>query len=190
MNNSTLGVRQGAAMPEVVYYVAASLDGYIATPDGGVEWLDPFQSGSEDYGYSAFYDSVDAVLLGSRTYVQSLGFGEWPYPDKPCWVFSGSINSSVPDGVTVTDRSPREVVSELSERDVTRAWLVGGGSLAASFRDAGLITELIVSIMPVILGGGVPLFAVPGPRTRLHLTDSTVYGDGVTQLVYRPADDA
>jgi dihydrofolate reductase len=186
----TLGRHLGAGMSEVVYYVATSLDGYIATPDGGVEWLEPFESGPEDYGYSAFYDSVDAVLLGSRTYEQSLSFGEWAYPGKPCWVFSGRLDSPAPQGVTVTGRSPFEVVAELSERGIGRAWLVGGGSLAASFRDAGLITELIVSIMPVILGGGVPLFWAAGPQTRLHLMDSTVYDDGVIQLVYRLADDA
>lgn len=176
-------------MSEVVYYVAASLDGYIATSDGGVEWLEPFESGPEDYGYSAFYDSVDAVLLGRRTYEQSLGFGEWAYPGKPCWVFSGSVATSAPDDVTVTDRSPQQVVAELGERGISRAWLVGGGALAASFRNAALITEMIVSVMPVILGSGVPLFASSGPQTRLRLTDSTVYGDGVVQLVYRLAEN-
>ena len=75
-------------MPAVLYYVAASLDGYIATHDGGVEWLSPFEGTGEDYGFAQFYASVDALLLGSRTYEQSLTFRVWPYPGKLCWVFS------------------------------------------------------------------------------------------------------
>ena len=125
---------------EVVYYVAVSLDGFIATPDGGVDWLAPFEGGDEDYGYAAFYASVDAVLLGRRTCRQALSFGAWPYADKPCWVFSRRGRrelSAVPTGVTTTAASPREVVAGLERRGVGRAWLVGGGELAGSFRDQG-----------------------------------------------------
>ena len=78
----------GSGVLEVVYYVACSVDGLIATPDGGLDWLTPFESSSEDYGYAAFYDSIDSVLVGSRTFEQSLTFGGWPYPGKPAWVFS------------------------------------------------------------------------------------------------------
>ena len=66
-------------MPEVVYYVATSLDGYIATPEGSVDWLSTFEGTEEDYGYAEFYSTVDALLLGSRTYEQNLAFGEWAY---------------------------------------------------------------------------------------------------------------
>ncbi len=66
-------------MTEVVYYVAMSLDGCIATADGGVEWLAPFESGGEDRGYVDFYSSIDSLLMGSRTYEQILSFGDWPY---------------------------------------------------------------------------------------------------------------
>ena len=70
-------------LPEIVYYVATSIDGYIASPDGSVEWLSPYEGKGEDYGYTEFYDSVDGVLLGSRTYEKALSFGAWPYSDKP-----------------------------------------------------------------------------------------------------------
>jgi hypothetical protein len=70
-------------MPEIVYYVAASLDGYIATTEGKVDWLSAFEGTEEDYGYAEFYSTVDALLLGSRTYEQILAFGEWPYSGKP-----------------------------------------------------------------------------------------------------------
>jgi dihydrofolate reductase len=110
--------------PEVVYYVAASLDALIATPDGSVGWLAPFESGDEDYGYSAFYASVDAVLLGSRTYQQSRAFASWPYPGKPCWVFSRRPLDVTEPAVTVTGEAPGRVLSELGRRGVRRAWLV------------------------------------------------------------------
>lgn len=172
--------------PEVVYYVASSLDGYIATPDGGLAWLAPFESSGEDYNYASFYASTDAVLLGSRTYEQALTFGEWPYPGKPAWVFSSRTLSSARDDVTVTDRTPVQVVAELEARGVERAWLVGGGALAGSFREAGLITEYIVSVIPVILGGGVALFGGAGPTQRLRLVDTKSYPDGVLQARYLP----
>jgi dihydrofolate reductase len=72
----------------VIYYVAASLDGYIAPPDRGLSWLEPFASPEEDYGYADFYRSIDAVLIGSQTFKQVSRFPQWPYADKPSWVFS------------------------------------------------------------------------------------------------------
>ncbi|PKQ16431.1 MAG: dihydrofolate reductase [Actinobacteria bacterium HGW-Actinobacteria-7] len=173
-------------MAEIIYYVAASLDGYIATPDGGVGWLAPFESGAEDYGYAEFYASVNAVLLGSHTFEQSLTFGEWPYSGKPTWVFSGRDWPQLPPDVTATSRSPVDVVAQLDASGISRAWLVGGAALATSFRNAGLITEFIVSVMPVILGGGIPLFATDGPTLTLRLVSESVYDDGVVQLVYKP----
>jgi uncharacterized protein YhfF/dihydrofolate reductase len=190
-------------MPEVVYYVAASLDGYIATPDGGIAWLAPFEAAGEDYGYPAFYASLDALLLGSRTYEQTLTFDPWPYSGKPCWVFSRRALAPARPEVTVTARSPRVVVAELEARGIRRAWLVGGGQLAAAFRAEALITEYIVAIIPVILGAGIPLFGAPAADLRglqktskvstsgetLRLAEHKVYPDGVVQLRYLPGGD-
>jgi dihydrofolate reductase len=171
-------------MPQVIYYVATSLDGYIAIPDGGLEWLAPFEGMGQDYGYDEFYSSVDAVLLGSRTYEKSLTFGAWPFPEKPCWVFSRrGIAAAEPD-VVITSDSPDQLMAELEERGVRRAWLVGGGALAGSFREHRLITEYIVSVIPVILGEGIPLFASSGEREYLQLADSRSYQNGVVQLRY------
>ena len=179
---------------DIVYYVAASLDGFIATPDGGVDWLAPFEGGDEDYGYAAFYAAVDALLLGRRTYEQALGFGAWPYDDKPCWVFSRRTLPGAPARVTATAASPREVVDGLARRGVGRAWLVGGGELAGSFRDQGLITDYMVSVVPVVLGAGVPLFgAVAGARAvrgeRLRLVESAAFESGIVQLHHRRLDE-
>ncbi len=176
-------------MPEVVYYVASSLDGYIATAVGGLEWLAPFEGGEEDYGYAEFYASVDAVLLGRRTYDTAVGFGEWPYPGKPTWVFSRTMLSVAGPDLTVTGENPANVVAELSARGIRRAWLVGGGMLASSFRSAGLITEYIVSTIPVILGDGIPLFGAPGSRQRLRRLETVAYPSGLVQSRYAPVSE-
>jgi dihydrofolate reductase len=161
---------------EIVYYVAASLDGFIATPEGGIDWLGPFEGTSEDYGYGEFYASIEAVLLGRATYEQSLRFPEWPYAGKPYWVFSRANSNT-----------PASVVAEMKARGLRRAWLVGGGKLAAAFRAECLITEHIVSIVPVLLGAGVPLFDRPAPMQQLALLSSRAYANGIVQLRYRAA---
>lgn len=161
---------------EVVYYVAASLDGFIATREGGIDWLRPFEGGAEDYGYSEFYASVEAVLLGRKTYEQSLQFPEWPYAGKPYWVFSSA-----------TRNTPAAVVQEMRQRGLRRAWLVGGGKLAASFRRERLITEYIVSVIPVILGEGIPLFDGLTGFEALKLLSSRSYPSGIVQLRYANA---
>jgi dihydrofolate reductase len=175
---------KGHEVVEVIYYVAASLDGYIAPLDRGLSWLAPFESPGEDYGYADFYRSIDAVLVGSQTFKQAAQFPQWPYPDKPCWVFSRQLlHPSLPH-VVVTDQSPWEVVAELGRRGCQHAWLVGGGQLAGSFRAQSLITEYIVSVIPVLLGAGVPLFGSPAPAERLRLVASKIYPLGLVQLHY------
>ena len=164
-----------AAIPrmEIVYYVAASLDGFIATPDGGIDWLQPFENTGEDYGYAEFYASIEAVLLGRKTYEQCLQFPEWPYAGKPYWVLSKASGNT-----------PAKVLSEMRSRGLRRAWLVGGGKLAASFRAEGIITEHIVSVIPVLLGAGIPLFDGPGPREALRLASTKSFANGIVQLRY------
>jgi len=177
-------------VPEVIYYVAASVDGYIATMDGGIEWLAPFEGTGEDYGYAQFYDSVEAVLLGRRTYETSLAFDEWPYPGKPCWVFSHGNIRSLSTDVIRTARAPVEVMDHIGKSGLKRVWLAGGGALAASFRAEGLITEYIITIVPVVLGAGVPLFADPGPPQRLQLVEEKSYPKGLVQIRYVRAEDS
>jgi dihydrofolate reductase len=158
---------------EIIYYVAASLDGLIATPDGGIEWLKPYEGTGEDYGYGEFYASIEALLLGRATYEKCLEFPEWPYAGKPYWVFSRA-----------NANTPTSVVAEMKARGLRRAWLVGGGKLAAAFRAERLITEHIVSIIPVLLGAGIPLFDGPGPGQQLRLLSSRAYPGGIVQLHY------
>jgi len=169
---------------EIVLYIATSLDGYIATPDGGADWLSVVEEEGEDYGYKEFYGSVDGIIMGSKTYEQILGFGEWPYAGKPCRVCTSRQLETGAPGVVFTSREPAEVVAELKALELHRIWLVGGGRLAASFGKHNLISEYIISVIPVLLGEGIPLFPAPSQREKLTLADSKSYASGLVQIRY------
>ena len=171
-------------MVEIVYYVAASIDGYIATPDGGVEWLPLIETEGEDYGYHKFYDSIDAVLMGRRTYEKILEHADWPYPGKPCWVFTRRKLAAKRPEVIPTSDSPVQIAEELQTRRLKRAWLVGGGELATSFRIRGLISEYQIAFVPTILGDGIPLFAAGGPQDKLRLAGCESFPGGTILLRY------
>jgi dihydrofolate reductase len=168
-------------MPTVVLYVATSLDGFIARSDGAVDWL--FTDG--EYGYSAFYESVDALVMGSRTYEQVLTFGPWPYPGKPTYVFTRRALKTGREDVVFVSGEPADVLDHLAGRGLDRIWLVGGAGLVASFRDAGLIDEYILSIHPILLGDGIPLFSAPAPEEGLEFVGSEAYASGLLQVCYR-----
>jgi dihydrofolate reductase len=177
-------------MMEIVYYAAASLDGFIATPEGGIEWLPPIEADGEDYGYHDFYASTDALLMGSATYEKILRHTAWPYPGKPCWVFTKQRRyaKSSDANVTFTAASPEHIASEIEAQGLKRAWLVGGGKLAASFRERGLVTTYGIGLVPAILGGGIPLLEARGPLDRLTLSGCQTYPDGTVMLWYRKAE--
>ena len=150
-------------MVEIVYYAAASLDGFIATHDGGLDWLPPIEAEGEDYGYRDFYPSVDAVLMGSATYEQIQQQAAWPYAGKPCWVFTRQrryAKSSTAD-ITFTAAPPEHVAEEIAGQGAKRAW---------------------------ILGGGIQLLEARGPLDKLTLTGCQAYPDGVVMLWYRKAE--
>lgn len=170
-------------MPNIIYYVAASLDGYIADADGCVDWLP--QDESNDYGYTGFYGGVDALVMGRRTYDQILEFGEWPYAGKPTYVFTSHAPTQNPYGVEFVHTDASEMVQSMGAQHPGTIWLVGGANLAEQFRAAGLIDKYVVHVMPVILGRGISLFGGDAPPTRLELVDSNSHDDGVVMLHYR-----
>lgn len=174
---------------EIVYYVASSLDGFIATADGGVDWLTPFHSDTEDYGFAEFNRSVDGLLMGSRTYEFALEQPAWPAPDQPSWVFTRRSLPLAHPSVTLTPDDPISVTRALTARGLKRVWLMGGGALAGSFERQRLISDYRISVIPVLLGKGIPLFAgTSAGQRRLRLIATQPYSTGVVQLTYRPAD--
>lgn len=179
-------------MAEIILYIAVSLDGFIATPDGGYDWLPTVD---DNFGYEEFVGSVDAILMGSTTYGQILANEEtWPYASKPTWVFSrqpASMATKAPNpSITVTAKSPTEIVAELETLGIKQAWLLGGAAIAAAFRAQGLITTYRLFIIPILLGAGIPLFPQPGPREKLTLVTAISHSGGVVELVYSSSPDS
>ena len=170
--------------PEIIYHAAASLDGFIADADGGVDWLDGYED-PEHFGLDAFYATIDGVIMGAATYVFALGH-PWMLEDTPTWVFTSRDLRLAAPTVTLTTESPTALVDRLGAAGHERLWLMGGGRLAASFRDAGLITHYVVSVIPIVLGHGIGLMA-PGPPERLQLNETRAYPCGVVSLSYTVA---
>jgi len=172
-----------------------SLDGYIAETDDNLDWLTEFQAvppadgvQTFDDGYDDFYAEVGALVSGSVTYEWLLGYmsrgGSWPYMGKPYWVLS-SRELEQPDGVdvNVVNGSVTELFDEMSAAaGDKKLWVVGGGNVASQFADAGLLDDVWVTVVPVALGTGKPLFdrRLPGPPMRL--TDARPRPSGMIEL--------
>ena len=164
----------------VVLYVANSLDGYIAREDGSVDWLfDPYA-----HGYEFFYEDVDTVIMGRKTYDQALSFEEAPYSSKRAIVFSRSAKPSPYAGLEFTAEPPQDVVRRLKEEDGGMIWLVGGREISELLIANELVDELIVSIHPKILISGIPLVASKNCAVDLKLVTYEVFKSGLVQLRY------
>ncbi len=174
-------------MPKVTLYIATSLDGYIARSDGGIDWLSMVEAPGEDYGYADFYASVDAIALGSKTYELALSFEEWPYSSKPAFVFTQRSLPCDRDDVILVTNPVETVLADLDTQGFQHLWLVGGGALVNSFLQQDLIDEYIISTIPVILGGGIPLFPPPSPQVKLQTVSAKQYPSGLLQSHYRSA---
>jgi len=173
-------------MRRVRLFIATSLDGYMAGPDDDTSWL--FRDG--DYGYAAFFAGIDTVLVGRRTYESALAMDPWPYADRRVVVFTRGSDLMVASPDTVaTSRSPDQVVTELRAGEGRHLWVVGGAMLVGACLDAGVIDDLIVSIHPILLGGGVPLVAPGSRRTPLALVGERRFPSGLVQLTYRTDRD-
>jgi dihydrofolate reductase len=172
-------------MIKVTLYIAASLDGYIARSDGGIDWLSILDAEGEDYGYTAFYESIDAIVLGSNTYEVGLGFDEWPYPGKKSFVFTKRHLQSKREDVVFVSDPVKNALANIEAQGFENIWLVGGGALINSFLRYSLIDEYIISTIPIILGGGIQLFPPPSPEEKLDLINSQQYSSGLFQSHYR-----
>jgi dihydrofolate reductase len=169
-------------MRPVRYNVAASLDGYIAGPDGEFDWIP--QDAEVDFG--TIFGNVDTVLLGRRSWelVRDMGSGPWK-PGTRVYVFSRTLGSIDDPTVTVVADDVTAVVAALrAEPGDGEIWLFGGGTLFRSLLLAGQVDRVEVTVVPILLGGGVPLLP-PGPgRVRLHLRDTRRYPTGMVTLGY------
>jgi dihydrofolate reductase len=185
------------------YYCAASLDGYIAESDDSLGWLLDYEGSFEGDGvessprgeggaYEQFYEGVGALISGATTYEFVLdhvgGDGEWPYRGKPYWVLS-SRDLPAPMGEDVDVRVVNARVADLYDEMIAAAgernlWVVGGGSVASQFADEGLLDEVLVTVVPVVLGAGKPLFDRRLPGGAMQLLGTRVFDTGMVELRY------
>lgn len=170
----------------VVVYIAMSLDGYIATNDDDISFLDAVAVEGEDYGYSAFIDSVSTVILGNTTYqkVASMGI-EFPYPiEKQVYVLS-SQNNGTKKNITYWNDSLSSLMQRIkSEQSDGVIFVDGGSAVVRSFLEEGFVDKIIVSIIPVLLGNGKKLFQSGISSKKLSFIQSKSFPSGLVQLEY------
>jgi dihydrofolate reductase len=168
--------------PQCSVYIATSLDGFIARPDGGIDWLNPMMQAGEDYGYQRFFASIDAIVFGRKTYETALGFDPWPYAGKRCVVLTHRPIDAR-HGEERHDGPLAELVDRLGAEGVRRVY-IDGGEVIRQFLAAGLVDDVTLSIVPVLLGEGLPLFR-GGAERWLRLVESRSYPSGLVQIEYR-----
>ncbi len=167
-------------------YVATSLDGFIARENGSIDWLPPVEEDGEDYGYREFMDSVDAIVMGRRTYETVLSFGSWPYGKKPVLVLSSrqvEISQEIAGTVEAMSASPQEVVRRFAERGFNHLYIDGGKTIQGFLRE-GLIDRLIITRVPILLGSGIPLFGPLSHDIKLRHVETRQFENGLVQSEY------
>ncbi len=184
------GARRGRSRPRravpagprrVKLFVGISLDGFIAGPNEEVDWLFT----DRDYGLAAFWKTVDAVLIGRRTYDFMVRQGERSYPGMRNYVFSRTPRRSGQRGVEFVAGDPAEFVRELRGSAGKDIWLCGGARLFAHLLRHDRVDDILLAVHPLVLGGGIALFPPDGPRTPLELVRSTPYETGLVVLEYQ-----
>lgn len=163
-------------------FIATSLDGSIARPDGDVGWLTSRGERAGETGYDEFFASVDHVVLGRATYEKVLTFGEWPYGDVPVLVLSSTLAEGADPRVRVVP-DLGALVEALAEAEARRAYVDGGRTISAMLA-AGLVHELTITTAPVLLGEGLPLFSALGRDVALEHRSTRVLGAGFVQSTY------
>lgn len=167
-------------------FIGTSLDGFIARTDGTLDFLPP--GGGEPHGYDEFMASVDALVIGRKTYETVLAFDAWPYGTKPVFVLSSTALAAAPEAAIVEHMSgaPAEIVARLTARGVGHAYIDGGITIQEFLR-AGLIQRLIVTRVPVLIGSGIPLFGPTNGDIALKHVATRQYPSGLVQSEYEVA---
>lgn len=166
-------------MRKIILFIASSLDGYIARENGDIDWLPK----NTDSGYDDFYKSIDTVIMGKKTYNQVLTFGDYPYKDKKSFVFTRDNELSNDKNVDFV-HDVDKLVKNIQFSQGKNIWLLGGAEIISAFVNLGFVDEIILSIIPVILGKGVPLFKDIQKESKFELIKTTKYS-GLVELHYK-----
>ena len=170
--------------PRTSVFLAASLDGFIARADGGLDWLARVERPDEDYGSKAFFASVDTIIMGRKTYDVGVGFEPWPYARMRCVVVTSDTTKPSRHGETFHAGELGTLLDQLGAEGAKHVYIDGGTVVAQALR-AGLVDEITVSIIPLLLGEGTPLAPRIGADVPLELVAHRAYPSGLVQLVYR-----
>lgn len=164
-------------------FVGTSVDGFIARLNGGLDWLPA--GGGEPHGYVEFMASVDALIIGRKTYESVLTFDGWPYGDKPVFVLSTHALAPAPPGAVVelVSGAPAHVLAQLAARGIRHVY-VDGGITIQGFLRAGLIQRLVITRVPVLIGQGIPLFGATQADIVLEHVATRQYAGGLVQSEY------
>lgn len=167
-------------------YIACSIDGFIAREDGSLDWLDAIPNPDQlDYGYQSFYNSIDTIVMGRKTYEEVLGFGvDWPYPDSKTYVLSSKSIEIKTENTYLINEPLEYKIKKWKNNKGKDIWVVGGGELISSMLDLGLIDEMLLTITPVILGSGIPLFPNNPKETKFELVKTEAFDTGFVNLTY------
>lgn len=169
---------------KVKLFIAMSLDGFIAKPDGDISFLSQVELEGEDYGYSAFIESVDTIIMGRKTYDKICSIGiEWPYGDRKVIVLTRNPQPAT-DQITYYWGNLPELISELKHHEGKHIYCDGGAETIHQLLQNDLIEEMIISIIPVLLGDGIRLFGTDFQEQKLQLVNSGSFEKGLVQLHY------
>lgn len=175
-------------MRKLILYIATSLDGYIASEDGSIDWLDKAPQSEDNYDYESFYDSIDTVLMGNNTFKQIMSFEKsFPYTDKKNYVVSreNNIDSDFSSLVEYVSEDLVDFITNLKKQEGKDIWLVGGSKLNSTLLYNNLIDEIIITKLPIALGAGISLFDSQARNSSFTLIKCKEYETGVLQLHYK-----
>jgi dihydrofolate reductase len=168
-------------MRKIVLGLGISLDGYIARPDGSVDFL--FMP--KDYSMAEFFASIDTAILGRKTYDVARAMGGGFGGNVRYYVMSRKLPAGERDGLIFTRESPSQLVARIRRQKGKDIWLMGGGELARDFLKADLVDELYLGVLPVLIGEGIPLFPAKFPQRDFALIENKTFSRGMIALKYR-----
>lgn len=178
-------------MIKTVLYIATSLDGFIARPDGNIDWLTSIPSPQTgDYGYSEFLQSIGTIIMGRKTYNEIIGFGvDWPYIGIDSYVVTRDKEFEIQSSETyLLTENIIDFVAKIKNNGNKDIWLVGGGQLITKFINEGLLDKMIITIIPKIIGEGIPLFAEKPIESNWKLIETKSFDTGIVTLTYEKTD--
>ncbi len=175
-------------MPTGHSFMAMSLDGFVARTDHRLDWLIKQRTDGEDHGFFSFMASVDGLVMGSGSFRAAIGFDKWPY-DKPVIVLSRTLTEAdipphLSSKVRLSSKTPQELMADLKSNGWQRVY-VDGGQIVHSFLRAGLIQDMVVTVIPILIGSGLTMFGDPRNDINLQFLSATPFPSGLVRLNYR-----